>query len=77
MENKVPKYSIGDIIKLNTDETFKREIICICKSFYDEMGHYDEMWDSKEFSYYTRYIDNDNYPPLPMKESSIDKYYSK
>jgi len=71
MENKVPKYSIGDIIKLITDETVKREILCICKSFYDE------IWDSKEFSYYTRYIDNDNFPPLPMKESSIDKYYSK
>lgn len=71
MEKKEPKYSINDIIKLKEDETFKKIIIYICHSFYDKDGF------AKEVYYYTRHIDNDTYPPLPIKESSIDKYYTK
>jgi hypothetical protein len=71
MENKVPKYSIGDIIKLNEDNTLMKKIILICESFYDETGY------SKEQYYYVKFINDDSYPPDCMKESSIDKYYTK
>ena len=71
MSNKVPKYSIGDIIKLNEEEKFIKIILCICYSFYDETGY------SKEIYYYIKCINSDKYPPSPIKESSIDKYYTK
>jgi hypothetical protein len=71
MENKVPKYNIGDILKLNEDEKIKQIILCISHWFYDETGL------RKEVYYYIKRIDDDTYPPSPIKESSIDKYYTK
>jgi hypothetical protein len=37
--------------------------------FYDETGY------SAEIYYQTIIIGNNNIPPTPIKESSIDKYY--
>ena len=71
MENIVNKYLIGDIIKLNEDENFKRKIIYIYHNFYDETGC------SKEIYYNTIILHNNTYPPCPIKEKSIDKYYTK
>ena len=71
MENTIPKYSIGDIIKLNEDNNLIRKIIFIYDTFYDETGY------SKEIYYNTECINDDKYPPSPIKESSIDKYYTK
>jgi hypothetical protein len=71
MEVSAPKYSEGDVIKLKTDETFKRVILFVYDTFYDETGL------SKERYYCTTVIDNSTYSPSPMKESIIDKYYTK
>jgi hypothetical protein len=71
MENKEPKYLVGDIIKLNENETFIQQILFIYYSFYDETGY------SKEIYYCIRPIHDNTYPPSPIKESSIDKYYTK
>ena len=64
------KYSVGDILTLNENENYKRVILFISNSFYDETGL------SKKVYYFTKQIDTDMYPPCPMKESSIDKYYT-
>ena len=70
MNNKLQKYKIGDIIQHKEDETFKRKIIYIIMDyFYDETGHSEEIY------YQTIIIENNNIPPTPIKESSIDKYY--
>ncbi len=66
-----PKYKVGDIIKLNTVDSFRREILYICCPFDDD------HWYSKEICYYTKIIGNDSYPPSYMEESTIDKYYTK
>ena len=71
MYNKIPNYSIGDIIKLNEDEKIMKIILFISKSFYDEIGL------SKEIYYCIKSINDDNYPPSHIKERSIDKYYTK
>ena len=71
MDNNVYKYSLGDIIKLNEDNNFKRIIIAIFNEFYDETGY------SKEIYYNTKCINDDTYPPCPINEFSIDKYYTK
>ena len=73
MEISISKYLINDIIKLNSDETIKKRIIFICDAgtFYDETGY------SKEIYYYVIDTNNNIYPPSPMKESSINKYYTK
>ena len=62
------KYKIGDLIQHNEDNTLKRKIVFIFQSFYDETGK------SKEIYYQTIIVEN-NIPPTPIKESSIDKYY--
>jgi hypothetical protein len=70
MNDKLQKYKIGDIIQHNEHETFKRKIIdIIIDNFYDETGR------STEIYYQTIIIENNNVPPTPIKESSIDKYY--
>jgi len=69
MNNKLQKYKIDDIIQHKEDETFKRKIIYIIDYFYDETGY------SAEKYYQTIIIGNNNIPPTPIKESSIDKYY--
>jgi len=61
------KYKVGDIIKLKTVDSFRREIIYVCSPVDDE------FW----YSYYTKIIGNDSYPPSYMEESTIDKYYTK
>jgi len=71
MEKNIPKYSIDDKIKLNEDKNLIRIIISIFEIFYDETGY------SKEKYYNTKIINNDNYPPCPIKETLIDKYYTK
>jgi len=71
MYNKIPNYSIGDIIKLNEDEKIMKIILFISHSFYDETGL------SKEIYYCIRSINVDNYPPSYIKQTSIDKYYTK
>jgi hypothetical protein len=71
MENKNPKYSIGDILQHNEDEHLKREILCIYTKFYDETGI------SKEIYYCTQNIVDTSYPPSPIKESALNKYYTK
>jgi hypothetical protein len=70
INNKLPKYSINDIIQHNMYPNLKRKIISIFDSFYDETGL------SKEIYYQTIVIEN-NISPTPMKESAIDKYYIK
>jgi hypothetical protein len=70
LNNNLPKYSVNDIIQHNDYSDLKRKIIFIFESFYDETG-----W-SKEIYYQTITIEN-NIPPTPMKESAIDKYYTK
>jgi hypothetical protein len=71
MNNKLQKYKIGDIIQHNENKTFKRKILFIFGNFYDETGY------SKETYYQTIIIENNNnIPPTPIKESSIDKYYT-
>jgi hypothetical protein len=71
MYNKSPNYSIGDIIKLNEDEKIMKKILFISNSFYDETGL------SKEIYYCIKSINDDRYPPSHIKETSIDKYYTK
>jgi hypothetical protein len=71
MNNIIPKYSVGDIIKLNEDEKIMKIILYIWDKFYDETGY------SKEIYYTIKNINDDTYPPIPIKESSIDKYYTK
>lgn len=71
MSNNIPKYSVGDILRLNADEKHIKKILCVCDMFYDETGY------SRETYYYIRCINDDRYPPSPVKESSIDKYYTK
>jgi hypothetical protein len=66
-----PKYSVGDKIKLNSDSTFERIIIYIYSEFYDENGISSEPY------YSTKVVNNKTYPPCPIKQSSIDKYYTK
>ena len=61
--NKTPKYCIGDILNLNTDSNFKRQVINV---YYD-----------KEICYYTKIMHDNTYPPLYMEESRIDTYYTK
>ena len=68
MNNKLAKYKIDDIIQHNEDTNLKRKIIFIFDSFY-------ETEYSKEIYYQTVVIEN-NIPPTPLKESSIDKYYT-
>jgi hypothetical protein len=63
------KYKINDIIQHNQDTNLTRKIVFIFDSFYDETGC------SKEIYYQTIVIEN-NIPPTPLKESSIDKYYT-
>jgi len=70
MQNKVSKYAIGDIIKLNSYESVKKIITDICYTFYDETGC------SKEIYYYIKLLDS-TFVASPIKESSIDKYYTK
>jgi hypothetical protein len=61
--NKTPKYCIGDVLYLNTDLEFKRQII--------------QVYCDKEIGYYTKIINDDIYPPSYMEESRIDTYYTK
>jgi hypothetical protein len=69
------KYSIGDIIIHNEDNTLRRMIIGIFDIFYDETGLSDEIY------YQTTILDEDNnqrdIPPCPIKERAIDGYYRK
>ena len=69
MTNKSAKYKINDIIQHNQDTNLTRKIVFIFDSFYDETEY------SKEVYYLTVVIEN-NIPPMPLKESSIDKYYT-
>ena len=69
MNTTITKYKIGDIIEHKEDNALKRKIIYIFEYFYDETGY------SKEIYYQTIVIEN-NIPPSPLKESSIDKYYT-
>ena len=69
MDNKITKYKIDDIIQHNEDKTLKRKILFIFDYFYDETGY------SKEIYYQTIVIEN-NITPMPLKECSIDKYYT-
>jgi hypothetical protein len=71
MDNKTPKYAIGDIIQHKEDPTVKRTILWIFTAFYDETGI------SSEIYYQTRMVNDDNIPPTAMKESAIDMYYTK
>jgi hypothetical protein len=72
MSTKIQKYFIGDIIKHNEDNTLRRKIISIYDIFYDETGISDETY------YQTIILDKDNiYPPCPIKETAIDKYYTR
>jgi len=70
-QQKIPKYSVDMILQLNSDSAVKQKITSICYEFYDETGISDEVY------YYVKLINNDAYPPSPIKESAIDKYYSK
>jgi len=65
---KIQKYKIGDILQHNEYESMKLRIVYIFDSFYDETGY------SKE-TYYQIIIDNNDIPPAPIKESSLNKYY--
>jgi len=67
-----PKYKVGDIIKLNTVDSFRREILYVCCPFDDE-----HWYSKKEICYYTKIIGNDSSPPSYMEESTIDKYYTQ
>jgi len=67
---KLTKYSIDDILQHNTDKMFKRKIIFIFDSFYDETGL------TKDVYYQTIAIEH-NIPPTPLNENAIDKYYTK
>jgi len=70
MDNKSPKYSIGDIIEHKEDPNVKRIILWIFTAFYDETGL------SSEICYQTNTLEND-IPPSAIKESSIDLYYTR
>jgi hypothetical protein len=69
------KYSIGDIIIHNEDNSLRRNIISIFDIFYDETGLSNEKY------YQTIILDKDNnrgdIPPCPIKEKLIDAYYRK
>jgi hypothetical protein len=71
MDNKSPKYAIGDIIQHKEYPTVKRTIVWIFTAFYDETGL------SFEIYYQTRMVNDDNIPPTAIKESCIDLYYTK
>jgi len=66
-----PKYSIGDKIKLNSDSTFERVITYIYSGYYDENGIPSQPY------YATKVVNNKTYSNCPIKESSIDNYYTK
>ena len=66
---KLAKYNIDDIIQHNEDTNLTRKIIFIFDSFYDETGYSEEI-------YYQTIVIENNIPPTPLKESSIDKYYT-
>ena len=66
---KLAKYKIYDIIQHNEDTNLTRKIIFIFDSFYDETGYSEEI-------YYQTIVIENNIPPTPLKESSIDKYYT-
>ena len=71
MTNKAPKYKIGDILQLNEDNRFKKKVILVSPLFYDETGLSEDIY------YYVQSVNDDSYPPSPIKESAIDKYYTK
>ena len=66
---KLAKYKIYDIIQHNEDTNLTRKIIFIFDYFYDETGYSEEI-------YYQTIVIENNIPPTPLKESSIDKYYT-
>ena len=66
---KLAKYKIYDIIQHNEDTNLTRKIIFIFDSFYDETGYSEEI-------YYQTIVIENNIPPTPLTESSIDKYYT-
>ena len=59
-------YEIGCILALDTDNTHKIQIIETYSHHY-----------SPEIYYYIKIVGNDSQPPSIMKESNINKYYSK
>jgi hypothetical protein len=65
------KYAIGDIFHHHMDSSYKIKIIWIFSVFYDETGY------NKDIYYQTRQIHNTEYPPSPMSQSALDKYYIK
>jgi hypothetical protein len=66
-----PKYKEGDIIKLNSDNSVRREIVYVCVCYpYDE-------YMNKEICYYAKMIGDDSYQPVYIEESAIDRYYTK
>ena len=62
MDSEPTRYKIGHIITHKTFPTLKRKIIHIYK---------DENNDSE----YTTLIEDSDYPPSIMPESTIDKFY--
>ena len=71
------KYSIGDIIKHNEDNSLRRKIIGIFDIFYDETGVSNEIYYQTIILKNNNTTINNTYPPCPIKETSIDKYYKR
>ena len=66
----IPKYAECDIIHHKTEFSIKRKILYVIGVFYDETGISNDNY------YQTVLLANNNYPPSPMSESAIDKYYT-
>jgi hypothetical protein len=66
----IPKYAAGDIIHHKTEFSIKRKILYVISVFYDETGISNDNY------YQTVLVGNNDYPPSPMSESAIDKYYT-
>ena len=69
MEKKT-KYSIDDILQHNELQNEKRKIIHIYYDYYEHNNNNKKM-------FYLIYDLQNRYPPCPMEESAIDKYYTK
>lgn len=66
-----PKYSVGDIIQLNTNPLLKRKIAHIFTAFYDDIGI------NKEIYYQTVLVEDNNNHSIALSEKTINKFYTK
>jgi hypothetical protein len=66
-----PKYAEGDILQHKIEISIKRKIIYVYSVFYDETGISNDTY------YQTTLLGNNEYPPSPISESAINKYYKK